>query len=103
VTAALKRLAHAIFSPLLGWLSSRFDELRERLDVLVDGQAELTRLNRTAVQQRDEGADVVSRAVGVQAAMLESIRDEQARLVDEVRALRDAVRELESARDHAVD
>jgi hypothetical protein len=103
VTAAFQRLARALLSPLLGWLSTRFDELRARLDVLVDGQAEATRLHRQAVQERDDGLDVVSRAVGVQAATLESIRVEQARLAAEVRSLRDEVRSWEPARDHVAD
>ena len=37
------------------------------------------------MQERDTGLDVVSRAVAVQAATLESLRAEQARLADEVR------------------
>ena len=62
-------------------------------------------LARRAVSEgsADAGVDLVSRAVGVQAATLESIRAEQARLAEEVRALRDEVRSLEPARDHVVD
>ncbi len=105
--AAVKRrirgVLAALLSPLLGWMEIRFDELRQRLDVLVAGQSELTRLHRQAVLERDAGVDLVSRAVGVQAATLESIRAEQARLAEEVRALRDEVRSLEPARDHVVD
>lgn len=103
MTAALQRLARALLSPLLGWLSTRFDELRVRLDVLVDGQAEATRLHRQATQDRDAGLELVSRSVGAQAATLESIRADQDRLAAEIRALRDEVRAWEPARDHAVD
>ena len=105
--AAVKRrirgVLAALLSPLLGWMAVRFDELRQRLDVLAAEQSELTRLHRQAVLERDAGVDLVSRAVGVQAATLESIRAEQARLAEEVRALRDEVRSLEPARDHVVD
>jgi septal ring factor EnvC (AmiA/AmiB activator) len=89
VTAAVKRLLRSILDPLLRWFSGQLDELRQRLDLLVDGQSELTRFNRQAVQERDAGLDVVSRAVAVQSATLESLRAEQARLADEVRALRE--------------
>lgn len=88
MTAAVKRLIRSILDPLLRWFSGQLDELRQRLDVLVEGQGELTRFNRQAVQERDAGLDVVSRAVAVQSATLESLRTEQARLADEVRALR---------------
>ncbi len=88
MTAAVKRLIRSILAPLLGWVSGQLDELRQRLDVLVEGQGELSRFNRQAVQERDAGLDVVSRAVAVQSVTLESLRDEQARLADEVRELR---------------
>jgi hypothetical protein len=103
VTDLLKRLGLAVLSPLLRWLSDRFEQVQSRLDSIVAGQEELTRMNRHALVERDAGLDVVSRAVGVQAATLESIRIEQQRLAAEVRALRDELRTLESARDHAVD
>jgi hypothetical protein len=103
VTDLLKRLALVVLSPLLRWLADRFEQVQTRLDAIAAGQQELTRMNRQALVERDAGLDVVSRAVGVQAATLESIRIEQQRLAAEVRALRDELRTLESARDHAVD
>lgn len=103
MTDLLKRLALVVLSPLLRWLTDRFEQVQARLDSIAAGQQELTRMNRQALVERDAGLDVVSRAVGVQAATLESIRIEQQRLAAEVRALRDELRTLESARDHAVD
>lgn len=99
----LRRLARSVFTPLLGWLSSRFDELRQRLDSLVDGQAELVRLQHHALTERDAGLDAVSRAIGVQGVTLESVRAEQLRLADEVRALREQVAALEPAAERVAD
>lgn len=103
MTAAMKRLTRSVLSPLLRWVSGQIDQLRVRLDALVAGQEELTRLNRQALVERDAGLDVVSRAVGVQAATLESIRAEQANLAEEIRSLREQVAALEPAGDRVVD
>lgn len=93
------RIARALTAPLLGWMSSRFDGLRERLDQLLAGQADAAEASRRAATQRDDGLEVVSRAVGVQGAALESLRAEQAQLVEEVRLLREQLLAMEAQRD----